>query len=39
MMDRPDRRKVHAVPIPRVGGVGIVLHAAAHHSVVPLTRR
>ena len=24
MMDRPDPRKVHATPIPRVGGVGIV---------------
>jgi UDP-GlcNAc:undecaprenyl-phosphate/decaprenyl-phosphate GlcNAc-1-phosphate transferase len=27
MMDKPDSRKVHAVPIPRVGGVGIVLGA------------
>ena len=27
MMDKPDPRKVHAVPIPRVGGVGIVLGA------------
>ena len=27
MMDRPDPRKVHATPIPRVGGVGIVLGA------------
>ena len=27
MIDRPDPRKVHAVPIPRVGGVGIVLGA------------
>jgi len=27
MIDKPDPRKVHAVPIPRVGGVGIVLGA------------
>jgi UDP-GlcNAc:undecaprenyl-phosphate/decaprenyl-phosphate GlcNAc-1-phosphate transferase len=27
MIDRPDPRKVHALPIPRVGGVGIVLGA------------
>jgi len=27
MMDKPDPRKVHAVPIPRVGGVGIVIGA------------
>ena len=27
MVDQPDPRKVHAVPIPRVGGVGIVLGA------------
>ncbi len=27
MIDRPDSRKVHAVPIPRAGGVGIVLGA------------
>ena len=27
MMDEPDPRKVHAVPVPRVGGVGIVLGA------------
>ena len=27
MIDRPDPRKVHAVPIPRVGGVGIVFGA------------
>lgn len=27
MIDRPDHRKVHAVPIPRAGGVGIVLGA------------
>ena len=27
MIDRPDPRKVHVVPIPRVGGVGIVLGA------------
>jgi UDP-GlcNAc:undecaprenyl-phosphate GlcNAc-1-phosphate transferase len=27
MIDRPDTRKVHALPIPRVGGVGIVLGA------------
>jgi UDP-GlcNAc:undecaprenyl-phosphate GlcNAc-1-phosphate transferase len=27
MIDRPDPRKVHAVPIPRAGGVGIVLGA------------
>jgi len=27
MMDKPDPRKVHAMPIPRVGGVGIVLGA------------
>ena len=27
MVDRPDPRKVHAVPIPRAGGVGIVLGA------------
>ena len=27
MVDEPDPRKVHAVPIPRVGGVGIVLGA------------
>lgn len=25
MMDKPDPRKVHAIPIPRVGGVGIVI--------------
>src|SRR3990172_4461696 len=27
MIDRPDPRKVHAKPIPRAGGVGIVLGA------------
>ncbi len=27
MMDKPDPRKVHAVPIPRVGGIGIVIGA------------
>lgn len=27
MLDAPDSRKVHATPIPRVGGVGIVLGA------------
>jgi len=27
MMDKPDSRKVHAVPIPRAGGIGIVLGA------------
>src|SRR5689334_6860884 len=27
MIDRPDPRKVHAVPIPRAGGMGIVLGA------------
>lgn len=27
MMDEPDPRKVHAAPIPRVGGVGIVVGA------------
>jgi len=27
MMDEPDPRKVHAVPVPRVGGVGIVAGA------------
>jgi UDP-GlcNAc:undecaprenyl-phosphate GlcNAc-1-phosphate transferase len=27
MIDQPDPRKVHAVPIPRVGGVGIVIGA------------
>ena len=27
MIDKPDPRKVHAVPIPRVGGVGIVIGA------------
>ncbi len=27
MIDRPDSRKVHTTPIPRVGGVGIVLGA------------
>lgn len=27
MIDAPDLRKVHAIPIPRVGGVGIVLGA------------
>ena len=27
MIDKPDPRKVHAIPIPRVGGVGIVLGA------------
>ena len=27
MVDQPDARKVHAVPIPRVGGVGIVFGA------------
>lgn len=27
MVDKPDARKVHAVPIPRVGGVGIVIGA------------
>lgn len=29
MIDRPDPRKVHAKPIPRAGGVGIVLGALA----------
>ena len=27
LIDRPDPRKVHSVPIPRVGGVGIVFGA------------
>jgi len=27
MIDKPDSRKVHAVPIPRVGGLGIVVGA------------
>ena len=27
MVDQPDPRKVHAVPVPRVGGIGIVLGA------------
>ena len=27
MMDKPDPRKVHATPIPRIGGIGIVLGA------------
>ena len=27
MIDKPDARKVHSVPIPRVGGVGIVIGA------------
>ena len=27
MVDKPDPRKVHAIPIPRVGGVGIVIGA------------
>ena len=27
MIDKPDARKVHTIPIPRVGGVGIVLGA------------
>jgi UDP-GlcNAc:undecaprenyl-phosphate GlcNAc-1-phosphate transferase len=27
MIDKPDPRKVHSVPIPRVGGVGIVIGA------------
>ena len=27
MIDQPDQRKVHAVPVPRVGGVGIVIGA------------
>jgi UDP-GlcNAc:undecaprenyl-phosphate GlcNAc-1-phosphate transferase len=27
MMDRPDARKVHTAPIPRVGGIGIVIGA------------
>ena len=27
MLDQPDRRKVHAIPIPRVGGVGIFVGA------------
>ena len=27
MIDKPDSRKVHTVPIPRVGGVGIVIGA------------
>ncbi|MGA7799421.1 MAG: undecaprenyl/decaprenyl-phosphate alpha-N-acetylglucosaminyl 1-phosphate transferase, partial [Gammaproteobacteria bacterium] len=27
MLDAPDPRKVHATPIPRVGGIGIVLGA------------
>jgi len=27
MIDRPDSRKVHTMPIPRVGGVGIVIGA------------
>lgn len=29
MIDRPDQRKVHVKPIPRAGGVGIVLGALA----------
>lgn len=29
MIDVPDQRKVHAIPIPRVGGVGIVIGAVA----------
>ena len=29
MVDLPDPRKVHAVPIPRVGGLGIILGALA----------
>ncbi|MDT8283728.1 MAG: hypothetical protein RQ982_13090, partial [Gammaproteobacteria bacterium] len=27
MIDKPDPRKVHTVPIPRVGGIGIVIGA------------
>ena len=27
MVDKPDQRKVHTVPVPRVGGVGIVVGA------------
>ncbi len=27
LIDRPDPRKVHATPIPRAGGIGIVLGA------------
>ena len=27
MVDMPDPRKVHAMPVPRVGGIGIVLGA------------
>ena len=27
MMDKPDQRKVHDTPIPRVGGIGIVIGA------------
>jgi UDP-GlcNAc:undecaprenyl-phosphate GlcNAc-1-phosphate transferase len=29
MVDQPDPRKVHAVPIPRVGGLGIIVGALA----------
>ncbi|MHB8729104.1 MAG: glycosyltransferase family 4 protein [Sulfuricaulis sp.] len=29
MIDKPDPRKVHTIPIPRVGGVGIVVGALA----------
>ncbi len=32
LVDKPDPRKVHALPIPRAGGIGIVLGA-----IVPLT--
>ena len=28
MIDKPDHRKVHVLPIPRVGGVGIVIGLA-----------
>ena len=39
LIDRPNERKVHAVPIPRVGGVGIVIGALiAIYFLLPLDR-
>lgn len=34
MIDKPDPRKVHAVPIPRAGGIGIVLGALLPMAIV-----
>ena len=39
LIDRPNERKVHAVPIPRVGGVGIVIGALiAIYFLLPLDK-